>query len=83
MEESVTASGDGGEATEAMEEGAVRQNDDLSDAKMMKRVERFGRIAPVSKEETEEKMAKRRAKFGPTEQVIELDEGALVFVSRQ
>lgn len=84
MEESVAASGDGGEAMEGMEEGAEPQNDDLSDAeKMMKRVQRFGRIAPPSKEETEEKMAKRRAKFGPTEQVIELDGEIFAFVSRR
>lgn len=43
----------------------------VSDAeKLAKRVERFGRIAPVTETEMAEKMAKRRAKFGLPEQVM-------------
>lgn len=43
---------------------------DSDAAKLAKRVERFGRIAPVTEQEAAEKMAKRRAKFGLPEQVI-------------
>lgn len=43
---------------------------DAEAARLAKRVERFGRIAPVTQDEAAEKLAKRRAKFGLPEQVI-------------
>lgn len=43
---------------------------DVDSAKLAKRVERFGRIAPITENEAAEKMAKRKAKFGLPEKVI-------------
>ena len=42
---------------------------DADASKLARRVERFGRIAPVTDEEAAEKLAKRRAKFGLTDEV--------------
>lgn len=51
-----------------------------SDAdKLAKRVERFGRIAPVTETEMAEKMAKRRAKFGLPEQVIYVNFSTVIY----
>eukprot|EP00904_Undaria_pinnatifida_P011476 jgi/Undpi1/7459/HiC_scaffold_22.g09932.m1 len=41
---------------------------DADASKLARRVERFGRIAPITEEEAAEKMAKRKAKFGLTDQ---------------
>lgn len=43
---------------------------DADASKLARRVERFGRIAPVTEEEAAEKLAKRKAKFGITDQVL-------------
>lgn len=43
---------------------------DADASKLARRVERFGRIAPITEEEAAEKMAKRKAKFGLTDQVL-------------
>lgn len=50
-------------------ETAGGANADADTAKVAKRVERFGRIAPMTDNEAAEKMAKRRAKFGLPEPV--------------
>lgn len=50
----------------AADSGATSDGDS---AKLAKRVERFGRIAPITENEAAEKMAKRKAKFGLPEKV--------------
>lgn len=58
-----------GEAGADKDEDASRDEEMTDAAKLARRVQRFGRIAPITQDEAEEKMAKRRAKFGLSEQV--------------
>lgn len=74
-----TATGDGGAAAAAAAEEAAtaaaaavtatERAAAAEAARLAKRVERFGRIAPVTETEAAEKLAKRREKFGLPEPV--------------
>lgn len=65
-----TAGTDAGGKTAAATNGEAASEAEA--ARLAKRVERFGRIAPMTEDEAAEKIAKRKAKFGLSDEVIVL-----------
>lgn len=61
-----------GSASGSMTSSSAKPGEDEESdaAKLARRVQRFGRIAPMTEQEAADKLAKRRAKFGLTGQVM-------------